>query len=184
MRRHCNDPQNLVNGCDPLESPQMLNPEKWPSFTQRMMYLDTVSYLPDGILTKVDRASMAVSLEARAPLLDTDLVEFVWHSPQEFKVQNGIGKYPMRLELAKYLPKDLIERPKMGFAVPIGDWLRGPLKGWADDLLETDLINRQGYLDSKAVQNIWHQHLRGDWSWQYLLWDILMFQSWLQTHHD
>ena len=184
LQRHWKNPDNIVLSSAQASSPQMLAADEYPDFTQRMMHLDTVNYLPEDILTKVDRASMAVSLESRAPLLDIELVEFAWHSPMSLKIHEGGGKMPLKNELAQYLPMALIDRPKMGFAVPIGDWLRGPLKEWAEDLLDPALLKRQGFIDPVPVREIWGQHLRNEWTWEYLLWDVLMFQSWLAAHHD
>lgn len=184
LQRHWKRPEDVVSGCRHLGSPPMLAAERFPDFTQRMMHLDTCHYLPDDILTKVDRASMAVSLESRAPLLDIDLVEFAWHSPMPLKVRDGIGKMPLKQELAKHIPQSLIDRPKMGFGVAIGDWLRGPLKSWAEDLLAPETLKRQGFLNADAVQMVWGQHQRREWTWEYLLWDVLMFQAWIAEHHE
>ncbi len=184
LQRHWKRPEEVVLGCAQLGSPDMLDAGRYPDFTQRMMHLDTENYLPDDILTKVDRASMAVSLESRAPLLDIDFVEFAWHSSMDFKVHSSEAKAPLKSELTKYLPRALIDRPKMGFGVPVGDWLRGPLKAWAEDLLSRETLRRQGYLDADAIHRVWQQHQRREWTWEYLLWDVLMFQAWLSMHHD
>lgn len=141
---------------------------------ERMQYLDVLTYLPDDILTKVDRASMAVSLEARVPLLDHRLVEFAWRLPKEYKIHDGQGKWILRQVLYKYVPKELIERPKMGFGVPIDQWLRGPLKDWAGDLLHSE----NDLLDKELILQKWQEHQSGKQNWQYHLWDILMLQSW------
>jgi len=145
-----------------------------PDLIERMQYLDVLTYLPDDILTKVDRASMAVSLEARVPLLDHRLVEFAWRLPKEYKIHDGQGKWILRQVLYKYVPKELIERPKMGFGVPIDQWLRGPLKDWAGDLLHMD----NDLLDKRLILQKWQEHQSGKQNWQYHLWDILMLQSW------
>lgn len=150
-----------------------------PSFTHRMMYLDLVSYLPDDILVKVDRASMGVSLETRAPFLDHELVEFAWRVPLELKMRNGGGKWLLRNLLHRHVPKALVERPKMGFGIPIDSWLRGPLREWAAALIDPDRLRREGYLAPEPIQNAWAEHQSGQRNWQYLLWVVLMFQAWL-----
>ena len=147
---------------------------------QRMMLWDSLTYLPDDILTKVDRAAMGVGLETRIPFLDDRVVELAWRLPLEMKIKNGEGKWPVRQVLYKYVPKELIERPKAGFAIPVGQWMRGPLREWADNLLNEGRIKREGYFDPKLVRRLWEQHLSGLYDWTPRLWAILMFQAWLE----
>jgi asparagine synthase (glutamine-hydrolysing) len=179
---HWKQPTALVPGA--VEPITTLTDEKcWanlPSFIQRMMYLDSVTYLPDDILVKVDRASMGVSLEARVPFLDHRVVEFSWRMPLEWKIKDGQSKWPLRSILYKHVPRELIERPKMGFGIPIGEWLRGPLRDWAEALLDEGRLKREGFLNAQPIRQKWQEHLRGGHNWQYYIWDVLMFQGWLE----
>uniref|UniRef100_UPI0040497561 asparagine synthase (glutamine-hydrolyzing) n=1 Tax=Flavobacterium sp. TaxID=239 RepID=UPI0040497561 len=151
-------------------------------FIESMMAVDTITYLPDDILVKVDRASMANSLETRVPFLDHRIIEFAWSLPMELKLKGNTGKHVLREVLYKYVPKELIERPKMGFGVPIDSWLRGPLREWAEDLLDERRLHDDGLLNVQLVQKRWKEHLSGKRNWQYHLWDILMFQSWYKQN--
>jgi asparagine synthase (glutamine-hydrolysing) len=183
LMAHWPDAERIVHGA--ARRPTVLDdPARWaalPDFTQRMMYLDTVMYLPDDILVKVDRATMGVSLEARVPLLDHRVVEFAWRVPLALKLRDGQGKWLLRQVLYRYVPPALIERPKMGFGVPIGAWLRGPLRPWAEDLLAERRLRADGFFDPQPIRAAWAEHLAGRCNWQYRLWSVLMFQAWLDA---
>ena len=147
---------------------------------EQMMHWDMTSYLPNDILTKVDRAAMAASLETRVPFLDHRVVEQAWRTPLAFKIRDGQGKWVLRQILQKYVPRELIERPKAGFAIPVGAWLRGPLRGWAEDLLSSAALARTPALDAGLIRGRWAQHLAGTHDWTNGLWGVLMFQAWEQ----
>ena len=176
-------PEELVIGID--SSSSIVSPNKeWglhENIENAMMALDTTNYLPDDILTKVDRAAMGVSLETRIPFLDHRVVEFAWSLPLEMKVREGQGKWILRQVLYKYVPKELIERPKMGFGMPIGDWLRGPLREWAESHLDDSRLRSEGFFNPAPIRKKWNEHLSGKRNWQYLLWNVLMFQAWLEN---
>lgn len=149
-----------------------------PDFVERMQYLDTLTYLPDDILTKVDRASMAVSLEARVPIIDHRVVAFSWSLPPAMKAGNGVGKRLLRSVLHRYVPRELVERPKMGFVMPVHSWLRRELREWAEALLDERRLAQEGLLDPAPIRARWHEHLEGKRNWQSQLWAVLMFQAW------
>ena len=182
---HWTDPSSLViGGFEPAtlltsNAPELTGLDK----VQRMMALDAITYLPDDILTKVDRATMGTSLEGRMPLLDHRVVEFAWRLPQSIKMRDGQGKWPLRQVLYRYLPRELVERPKMGFSVPIDTWLRGPLRHWAESLLNEGRLRREGFFNPEPIRRKWSEHLSGVRNWQHHLWIILMFQAWLETEH-
>jgi asparagine synthase (glutamine-hydrolysing) len=152
------------------------------SHEELMMYYDTNSYLTDDILCKVDRAAMATSLETRVPLLDHRVAEIAWRLPLDMKIRNGQGKWALRQILYKYVPKELIDRPKAGFGVPVGQWLRGPLREWAEDLLRAERLESDGYFYSEPIRLKWREHLTGKFDHTGSLWTVLMFQSWLDTY--
>jgi asparagine synthase (glutamine-hydrolysing) len=151
---------------------------------RRMMLLDLLTYLPDDILVKVDRASMGASLEARAPLLDHRLVEFCWRLPTHQLIRGGEGKWLLRRVLERHVPREMFERPKHGFGVPIDAWLRGPLREWACDLLSPDRLRREGYLRPEPIEAALRAHLDGRRNLQYQLWTVLMFEAWLERERS
>ncbi|MCB1840342.1 MAG: asparagine synthetase B, partial [Alphaproteobacteria bacterium] len=173
-------PDRVVNGGGEPMIP-LTNPELQPeglSFGELMMYWDALSYLPGDILTKVDRASMAVSLEVRAPLLDQRIYEYVWSLPEAYKIHQGQGKWLLRHVLQKHVPERLFKRPKQGFNIPIAQWLRGPLRDWAENLLDEKTMAGQGLIDPAPVRKIWNDHCEGRGNHSGKLWTVLMFQDW------
>jgi len=179
---HWQNPESLVLGSQE-PSTVLTDHAGWAdldNFTQRMQFLDAVSYLPSDILTKVDRAAMGVSLETRVPFLDHRVFEFAWRLPMHQKIREGQGKWLLRQVLYQYVPQSLIDRPKMGFGIPIDAWLRGELRDWAEDLLNEKRMQDEGFFDVVQVRQKWSEHISGERNWQYLLWDVLMFQAWLE----
>jgi asparagine synthase (glutamine-hydrolysing) len=177
-------PDNIVIGANE-PSTLLTRPNDWPllaNIEDRMMYLDAMSYLPDDILVKVDRAAMGVSLETRVPFLDHRVVELAWQMPLTMKYYNGLGKQPLRQILYKYVPKELIERPKQGFGMPVGDWLREPLRDWAEALLNEERLRKEGFFNPEPIRQKWLEHLSGQRNWEHSLWIILMFQLWLENN--
>lgn len=179
LASHWHDPASLVIGGS---NPHGAYAEKVAAAgldpIARMMVLDLLTYLPDDILVKVDRAAMNVSLETRVPFLDHRVVEFAWRLPLSLKLRDGQSKWILRQVLYRHVPREMIERPKMGFGVPIGEWLRGPLRDWAEALLDESRLRSEGYFRPAPVRRKWSEHLSGQRNWAYYLWDVLMFQAW------
>ena len=178
------NPSNwLINSTEPST---ILNDkvERFSEFNpiEQMMIYDLLTYLPTDILTKVDRAAMAVSLETRVPFLDPKVIEFSANLPLNYKIRDGQSKWILRELLYKHVPKDLIERPKMGFAVPLADWLRGPLSDWAESLLDENRLHQEGFFNVEFVRSKWLEHKSGKQNWHHQLWNVLMFQAWLENN--
>jgi asparagine synthase (glutamine-hydrolysing) len=181
MLSHWGEPNSgVMGGAEPAVI--LSTPAEWAqlsTYLQQMMYVDLVTYLPDDILVKLDRASMSVSLETRAPFLDHRIVEFTLRLPIQQKVRAGKGKWLLRQVLQRYVPRTLTDRPKMGFGVPLDRWLSGPLRPWAEDLLSERRLREEGFLNSTAVRSVWEDQVSGRRNRQFLVWDVLMFQAWL-----
>ncbi|MCB2262498.1 MAG: asparagine synthase (glutamine-hydrolyzing) [Candidatus Thiosymbion ectosymbiont of Robbea hypermnestra] len=174
-------PTTVVRGAREV-STLLSRRNEWPLLHEpehRMMYLDAMTYLPADILCKLDRAAMAVSLETRVPFLDHRVVELAWRMPLAMKIRGGVGKRPLRRILYKYVPQELIERPKQGFGIPLAQWLRGPLRDWAEELLNEQRLEREGFLDPVSIRRCWREHLGRQRNRQHALWAVLMFQAWL-----
>ena len=169
----------VVGGHEPRTA--LTGPSEWPAglnATELMVYLDTAVSLPDDMLTKVDRASMGASLEARVPLLDHRVVELGWRLPLDMRIRGREGKWVLRRLLDRYVPRALVGRPKMGFDPPLGEWLRGPLRDWAETLLDARRLHTEGFIEPGPVRAVWAEHLSGRRNWDYQLWAILMFEAW------
>jgi asparagine synthase (glutamine-hydrolysing) len=182
LTSHWVDPEAVVIGASE-PSTLITARDAWPdtdSFEHSMMAMDAQTYMPDDILVKVDRAAMAVSLETRVPLLDQRVVELAWRMPLHLKLQDGQGKWLLRQVLKRHVPTELVQRPKMGFAIPLDGWLRGPLRDWAEALLDEGRLRSDGYFDPEQIRKPWGEHLNGKRNWQYHLWTVLMFQAWLE----
>jgi asparagine synthase (glutamine-hydrolysing) len=177
------DPESVVIGATepPSQATGLTPPLGSLTGIERMMALDLLGYLPDDILVKVDRAAMAVSLETRVPFLDHHVVEFAWRLPFALKLRGGETKWVLRQLLYRHVPRELIERPKMGFGVPIGEWLCGPLRDWAEALLDERRLRAEGFFRPEPIRSMWQAHLGGKMNDQYRLWGVLMFQSWLEA---
>ncbi len=178
---HWKDPEAIVmNGKEPLTYLKTIQWNSKMSCVEKMMAWDTLTYLPDDILAKVDRASMGVSLEVRAPLLDHRVVEYAWNLPEELKIRQKETRWILRKILYQYVPKELIERPKMGFGLPIGEWLRGSLREWAESLINEQKLKNENFFQPEPIREKWEEHLSKKRNWYDLLWNILMFEAWLQ----
>ena len=176
--------QDLIQQSEDSSS-QLTSANAWPEVTELvrgLLYMDFACYLADDVLVKVDRASMAVSLEVRCPLLDYRVVELAWSLPLGMRLDQSGGKRILRQVLKRYVPSTLTERPKMGFGVPVGDWVRGPLRDWAENLLDEKRLREEGFLQADAVRRIWHQHLSGWHNHKNLVWNLLMFQAWYEVN--
>jgi asparagine synthase (glutamine-hydrolysing) len=182
------DPGRMIVGEEGEEiiEPKVLVVESksWPGMVQPlpMMYRDTMTYLPDDILCKVDRAAMANGLETRTPFLNHHVLEMACQMPIEMKIRGDTGKWALRNVLCKSVPKDLIERPKAGFAIPIGQWLRGPLRKWAENLISERRLSLEGYLKPALIRKVWSEHLSGQRDHSAKIWSVLMFQAWLENN--
>jgi len=179
---HWTAPADLVvDGREPeSQLTEMMARSSTRCFEEDMMFWDFLTYLPGDILVKVDRAAMAVALETRVPMLDHRVIEFAWSLPFNLRVRNGTGKWLLKELLSRYVPRDLTDRPKTGFGIPIDSWLRGPLRDWAESLLDESRLRREGFLRPGPIREKWLEHLSGRRNWAYLLWDVIIFQSWLE----
>nr|WP_246048188.1 asparagine synthase C-terminal domain-containing protein [Hankyongella ginsenosidimutans] len=181
---HWSQPEQLVIGGREPGTLIASTPFPQLDFAHRMMAMDTLTYLPDDILVKVDRASMAVSLEARVPFLDHRVAEFAWQMQLDAKINGNTGKLPLRRLLYRHVPQSIVDRPKMGFGVPVEAWLKGPLKHWAEDLLDPRRIKAQGIFEPDIITRYWQEHQQGRRRWHNHLWDVLMFQAWWDAQYS
>jgi len=183
---HWKIPTNVVKGAQGVSTVFNTSNQwvKTDDFEQWMMAIDTSQYMVDDILVKVDRAAMANSIETRVPMLDHRVVEFAWQLPLDYKIKNGIGKNILRDVLYKHVPRELIERPKKGFSIPLAQWLRGPLREWAENLLSEQRLQVEDYFYVEPIQKIWKEHLSGKQDHATRLWSILMFQAWLDEQNS
>ena len=183
------DSSNIIKGIDLSNAEAINSRKKYPrsldldDASSRMMFWDSLNYLPDDILCKVDRAAMACSLETRVPFLDHRVSKIAWQLPTNMKIRGNEGKWALRQILYRHVPRELIERPKAGFSIPLGSWLRGPLRQWAETLLSEDRLIKEGYFYPEPIRTMWSDHLRGKRDWGHKLWTILMFQSWLEENN-
>ncbi len=177
-------PERFVLGATALRRPLEVAPQiATTEAIAQMMHADTCGYLPDDILVKVDRAAMAVSLETRVPLLDLQVARAAWDIPASVHLKDGKGKWVLRQLLERYVPREMFDRPKSGFAIPLARWLRGELREWADALLDPVAIRREGYFAVTQIERRWRQHVRAQMDWSFHLWGVLMFQAWLEDFH-
>jgi asparagine synthase (glutamine-hydrolysing) len=181
LASHWDRAESMVLGSTPTMTTAS-DPSQWPALsgiTEQMLWLDLVGYLPDDILTKLDRAAMSISLETRVPFLDREVFDLAWRLPMDLKLRDGTTKWILRQVLYRHVPASLVDRPKMGFGLPIGPWLRGPLRPWAEELLGERRLRAQGLLDPAPVRRAWQQHLAGRRDLGYELWDVLALQAWI-----
>ena len=183
---HWNNPGSVAIGSEKLSAfpPGDEGLASLPSIAHQMLLLDALSYLPDDILVKLDRASMAVGLEARVPFLDHRVVEYAWKIPIRDKIRARTGKWALRQILRRYIPAQLTDRPKSGFGIPLGDWLRGPLREWAESLLDEKRLKNEGLFEPGPIREKWAEHLSGKAPWEHRLRDVLMFQAWFSTQRQ
>jgi asparagine synthase (glutamine-hydrolysing) len=179
LSSHWLDTTKILPGVSEPPVPFGSHPKSFQHAAEDMMYLDTLTYLPDDILVKLDRATMASSLEGRVPFLDHRVAEFAWKLPLSMRIRQHQGKWILRQVLYRYVPREMANRPKSGFGVPLATWLRGPLRDWAESLLSETRLRQEGYFRPAAILKMWREHLSGKICWEYHLWDVLMFQAWL-----